>query len=289
MQQKASGKIPGILGRLGDLGAIDDKYDVAISTACGALDNIVCDSIDTAQKCITFLKHNNIGSGTFIGLDKVEKWRKDASNKIKTPQNVPRLYDLVQVKNDQIRTAFFFALRNTLVADDLKQATNIAFQGSNRWRVVTLQGEIIDQSGTMSGGGNKVVKGRMGSSIVSDVNPNQLKAMEKTLEKETKAAEEYREAKKRLEEIVDELKKELSTAEHQLQKNNMEIKALDDQEENLRQQIVHLKNKVVESTPDETRLKVLEDSVTTHEKGQLNTFSNLLITEQTFQVSFFVP
>lgn len=44
------------------------------------------------------------------------------------PENVPRLYDLVQVKDDQIRTAFFFALRNTLVADDLKQATNIAFQ-----------------------------------------------------------------------------------------------------------------------------------------------------------------
>ena len=59
----------------GDLGAIDDKYDVAISTACGALDNIVCDSIDTAQKCITFLKHNNIGSGTFIGLDKVQQFQ----------------------------------------------------------------------------------------------------------------------------------------------------------------------------------------------------------------------
>ena len=55
----------------GDLGAIDDKYDVAISTACGALDNIVCDSIDTAQRCISFLKQSNIGSATFIGLDKV--------------------------------------------------------------------------------------------------------------------------------------------------------------------------------------------------------------------------
>lgn len=43
--------------------------------------------------------------------------------------------------------------------------------------------------GTMSGGGNKVVKGRMGSSIVSDVNPDQLEQMEKTLEKETKTAE----------------------------------------------------------------------------------------------------
>ena len=60
-----------ILSYQGDLGAIDDKYDVAISTACGALDNIVCDSIDTAQRCITFLKHNNIGAATFIGLDKV--------------------------------------------------------------------------------------------------------------------------------------------------------------------------------------------------------------------------
>ena len=106
MRQKESGKIKGIFGRLvrvlidvivflrvqdvlfcsiqqlptkklnffqGDLGAIDDKYDVAISTACGPLDNIVCDSIDTAQKCITFLKQNDIGTATFIGLDKVWK------------------------------------------------------------------------------------------------------------------------------------------------------------------------------------------------------------------------
>lgn len=43
--------------------------------------------------------------------------------------------------------------------------------------------------GTMSGGGNKVVKGRMGSSIRSDVSPDQLEAMEKTLGKETRVAE----------------------------------------------------------------------------------------------------
>ena len=43
--------------------------------------------------------------------------------------------------------------------------------------------------GTMSGGGNKVVKGRMGSSIRSDVSPDQLEAMEETLEKETRTAE----------------------------------------------------------------------------------------------------
>lgn len=48
---------------------------------------------------------------------------------------------------------------------------------------------VIAFAGTMSGGGNKVVKGRMGSSIVSDVSPDQLEAMERKLEKETKTAE----------------------------------------------------------------------------------------------------
>lgn len=56
----------------GDLGAIDEKYDIAISSSCGALDNIVVDTIDTAQKCVTFLKEQNIGVATFIGLDKVK-------------------------------------------------------------------------------------------------------------------------------------------------------------------------------------------------------------------------
>ncbi|EDO27517.1 predicted protein, partial [Nematostella vectensis] len=71
MKQKAAGKIPGLYGRLGDLGAIDDKYDIAISTACGALDHIVCDTMETAQTCVQYLKKNNIGAATFIGLDKV--------------------------------------------------------------------------------------------------------------------------------------------------------------------------------------------------------------------------
>ena len=55
----------------GDLGAIDEKYDVAVSTAIGALDNIVCDNMDTAQKCVEYLKQSGVGMATFIGLDKV--------------------------------------------------------------------------------------------------------------------------------------------------------------------------------------------------------------------------
>lgn len=52
------------------MGAIDEKYDVAISTACGPLDNIVVDTIDTAQRCVEFLKRGNVGLATFLALDK---------------------------------------------------------------------------------------------------------------------------------------------------------------------------------------------------------------------------
>lgn len=55
----------------GDLGGIDSKYDVAISTCCGRLDNIVVDTVQTAQDCINTLKRENAGRATFIALEKV--------------------------------------------------------------------------------------------------------------------------------------------------------------------------------------------------------------------------
>lgn len=59
---------------------------------------------------------------------------------------MPRLFDLVKTKEEQILPAFYFALRDTLVANDLDQATRIAY-GKTRYRVVTLQGQLLDQSG----------------------------------------------------------------------------------------------------------------------------------------------
>ena len=68
----------------GDLGAIDEKYDVAVSTACGPLDNIVVDTIETAQACVESLKQSKVGSASFLALDKMEKWREHSNRKIAT-------------------------------------------------------------------------------------------------------------------------------------------------------------------------------------------------------------
>ena len=62
-------------------------------------------------------------------------------------------------------------------------------QGKTRHRVVTLQGQLVDQSGTMSGGGGRVVKGRMSSKAVSDVTPQQVEELTKRLADNERAAE----------------------------------------------------------------------------------------------------
>lgn len=59
---------------------------------------------------------------------------------------MPRLFDLIRVEDERVRPAFYFALRDTLVANDLDQATRIAY-GQQRFRVVTLDGQLIELAG----------------------------------------------------------------------------------------------------------------------------------------------
>ncbi|XP_006163111.1 structural maintenance of chromosomes protein 4 [Tupaia chinensis] len=265
IQEKKSGRIPGIYGRLGDLGAIDEKYDVAISSCCHALDYIVVDSIDTAQQCVNFLKRKNIGVATFIGLDKMAEWAKKMT-KIQTPENTPRLFDLVKVKDEEIRQAFYFALQNTLVADNLDQATRVAYQKDRRWRVVTLQGQIIEQSGTMTGGGSKVMKGRMGSSVIVEISEEEVNKMESQLQRESKKAVHIQEQKVQLEEAVIKLRHSEREMRNTLEKFTASIQRLSEQEEYLNIQVKELEANVLATAPDQKKQKSLEENVSAFKK-----------------------
>jgi len=152
----------GLLGRLGDLGCIDPKFDVAISTACGGLDNLVTSTTKGAETCVKYLRDHSLGRATFAILDKLGHLESRMNKVVETPEGVPRLFDLIEPADDKFRPAFYHAMRDTLVAEDLDQAVRIAYQGNKCvWRVVTLKGQVIDTSGTMSGGGGRAQKGRM--------------------------------------------------------------------------------------------------------------------------------
>lgn len=65
-----------------------------------------------------------------------------------------RLFDLIQVKDDKVLPAFYYALNDTLVAENISIATRISTANNERWRVVTLKGEVVESSGAMTGGGS---------------------------------------------------------------------------------------------------------------------------------------
>ncbi|XP_048361972.1 structural maintenance of chromosomes protein 4 [Sphaerodactylus townsendi] len=257
IQQKKAGQISGIYGRLGDLGAIDEKYDVAISSSCGALDHIVVDTIDTAQICVNFLKKQNIGVATFIGLDKMAVSGK-SMNTIQTPENVPRLFDMIKVKDEKIRQAFYFALGDTLIANNLDQATRVAFQKDRRWRVVTLQGQIIEPSGTMTGGGRQVLKGRMGSSVVVETSEDEVCKMESQLNKDSQKAMQCQEQRVKLEETVAKLSQSVREMRNTLEKYSASIQSLSEQEVHLKVQVKECEANVIAAAPDKVRQKELE-------------------------------
>ncbi|KAJ1736921.1 Structural maintenance of chromosomes protein 4 [Coemansia sp. Benny D160-2] len=160
LKQRDLGNISGIYGRLGSLGSINGKYDVAISSSCGGnLDNIVVQTVKDGQQCVEFLRKNNIGRARFVIIDTLRKYN---MSPIETPENVPRLFDLVKPADPKFMPAFYHAIGDTLVAKDMAQARNIAY-GKRRYRVVTLDGNVIETFGTMTGGGNRVARGAMSS------------------------------------------------------------------------------------------------------------------------------
>ena len=143
----------GLRGRLGDLGSISAEYDVAISTCCGLLDHIVVETTEGGQACINYLREKNIGRANFIVLNQVVQYKGAMERPITVPPESRRLFDLVVPNDPSLAPAFYMALKDTLVASDLDNAVKIAYEGGKAtWRVVTLGGDLIDTSGSMSGG-----------------------------------------------------------------------------------------------------------------------------------------
>ena len=263
MRLKESGRIEGFHGRLGNLGTIDPKYDVAISTACPSLENLVVNSVEVGQQCIDYLRKNNLGRANIILLDRLA--RRDMSG-LETPEGVPRLFDLVKSKDEQFRPAFYSVLQNTLVAKDLEQANRIAY-GARRWRVVTLDGQLIDVSGTMSGGGSRVARGGMSSKLVAETTKEQVSKLEIDRDGLEKQFEEFQQRQREIEMQVKEVGGQIPHMETQMQKLSLEI---DSSKRNLADAQRRVKELTAEQQPsksDDARIKQLEKQIKQLEKA----------------------
>jgi len=260
MKAQKDGKLTGILGRLGDLGTIAPEYDVAITTACPQLNFIVAETAKAAQMAVALLKKNKLGVATFLMLDSITVSPKNMVP-MATPEDCPRLFDLVQPKDEMIRPAFYKALGDTLVASDLDQASRIAYAGKKRQRVVTLAGQMIEASGTMSGGGDRAKKG--GMSAVETISEEELVSIEKEVKASSEKLTILREHQKGLVKEEKGLVSDISDLEFELKRAEMESGEVTKQVVNITKTIEELESQGTGTVDkdDEVRQKELTKQV----------------------------
>ncbi|XP_078438243.1 structural maintenance of chromosome 3 [Wolffia australiana] len=273
LEAKETKQINGILGRLGDLGAIDAKYDIAISTACPGLDYIVVETTSAAQACVELLRKKNLGIATFMILEKQGDKSRRLKEKVKTPEEVPRLFDLVRADDEKSKLAFFSALGNTLVAKDLDQATRIAYSADPEFRrIVTLEGALFEKSGTMSGGGARPRGGKMGASIRASVSSEVVVASEKELAELTDKLEDFRRQINDAVRLYQSAEKASAKLESDLAKCQKEIDSLNAQQSYIEKQLDSLKQASHPGNDELDRLREL-DKIISAEESELQRLS----------------
>lgn len=134
---------------------------MAISTALGnKLNQILVRDIDAAESCVGFLRRHQLGRADFICADQqVQRYEQLLRNGLPdAPAQTKRLMDVILVGRQhsrEVNCAFCHIARDTVVCQDIKVASRIAFASDKAvtHQIVTLDGKTIEKTGVMSGGG----------------------------------------------------------------------------------------------------------------------------------------
>ncbi len=225
-------QLHGIIGRLGDMGTIEEKYDVAVTNACAQLDSVVVQSKDQASAVIEFMKEHRLGRAHITIMDVVVQNFKDdrASFRLPTAVHCERLVDLIKPKKPEYRAAFYSVLRDTLLVESLDDATKLMNYGGKRSRVVTIKGEVIEVSGTMSGGG-RPRRGGMAAVARGDdeASPEQIRTLEGELEMDKERLKELKEKQAIHRGLVASAETQLTNMETKRGMLKMEVQSLEKQ------------------------------------------------------------
>lgn len=215
---------------LGEIFKVERKYETAIEIALGAaISNVITRNEEVAKSLIEYLKKNHLGRATFLPLNIIKGKKLTPDNKIISAKGYVGIGSEIISYDLEYRNIIDYALGRTIVCEDMDSALNIARIGNYNYKIVTLEGEVINPGGALTGGS------------IRNKNLNLLGR------------------KREIEEIKDEITKKQKMYEvllKELESIKSEIKNLDEEILNQRDEI-HDKN--IELTKKESEAKGLEN------------------------------
>ena len=136
----------GVHGTVGQLGGVTSEYATACETAAGGrLANVVVDDDSVGQRCIEHLKSRNAGRATFLPM--TEMHSRSLPSAPDLPGVVDFAYNLIDF-DPQYAEVFSYVVGDTLVVEDMETARDLM----GEYRLVTLDGDLVEKSGAMTGG-----------------------------------------------------------------------------------------------------------------------------------------
>ena len=149
----------GVCGVVAELLTMDTEYEVAIEVALGsAVQNVITETAEDAQKGVAFLKKHRAGRVTFLPLDILRRRRFQDDKLLNQPGVIGIAEELIDYDH-RYEVAMQHLLGNTLVIEDLDAAIALTRRFRPTARLVTLDGELINTSGAITGGQTNQRKG----------------------------------------------------------------------------------------------------------------------------------
>lgn len=260
-------KLRGVHAPLAQLGTVDKEYSVAMEVAFGGrMAHVVVDDEHVASVAIELLKSSNAGRATFIPLNKIKK----APTRLQLPKDkgvIDFAINLVDFDDEYI-DAFFYAVGDTIVVEDIECAKKLI----GKYRMVTLSGELLEKSGSMTGGAR--LRTGLSFSQNDDDELNKFKDRLKEMEQKLGSLEKK---KRSLEEKLEDVRGKYSDAMSEFSKSKVE---LDNMNRNYENSENILKEKADFITASEPKIAELNKKLDKLEEKNVKIYDNMAVCQE---------
>ena len=250
----------GIHGVLANLISVEKEYETAIEMCLGqSLQNIVTSTEQDAKKMIEYLRTNSLGRASFLPIASVQGKKLDKLTKMDGVIGIAS--DLVKCKKEY-EQIILSLLGRTVVVEDMDTAIALAKKDKYSFRIVTLKGDIISSSGSISGGSvqTKTVNILGRSREIEDLE-KELKKLEKQIADKTAEKEEYASSIGDSIEETAKLEKELQEIEIVYATEKQKMVAVEENITRLENRLAKLKEEVTQTEKQKEENRLLKEQI----------------------------
>ena len=247
----------GMYGVIANLISVPKEYETAIEMALGAsLQNIVTETEQDAKKLIEYLRANNLGRASFLPISSV-KGKKLEAIKGKKVGVIGIASDLINFdkKYEQI---ILNLLGRTVIVDNMQNAINLSKENNNTFRIITLEGDIINVSGSMTGGSiAKKTVNILGRSKEIEQLKQEIEKIKNEIERIEKEKQEYENSSEDILEETENLSKQLQEIEITYATEKQKLESIKENINNIQDRITKQKEEQINS--EKSKAKLLEE------------------------------